>query len=1368
MKTINHPIQRIVFALMYKEGSLNGWTCLFLLCSFSIVLSAQSNFVFRHYDTKDGLSHPTINDIFQDSRGIIWIATHNGVNLFDGYEFKAYYHNVNDTNSLSGSLVNSICEDKQGNLWFGTYGHGVSRYDITNDKFTPFDSLKGNTLVNKVLCDINGTIWIASSSGLYRMNGNRLTRENEILIHDLGEDRNGTLWMSTNEGLFYRINNTNVFQPIIELKGETIIKLFVEPSGNEVYFFDLNKLKRLKKVNSTWEISNIDISNDWLKDNDVYYPILKDSKQRLWAGTHSSAILLNTITGKKEILQHSVTNPHGIGLGKVNVLKEDKNGNIWIGTQTGISLLTHGTNRFTNPYPEFIKQIKSPRALLKDSNALWYGTEKGVFCWNMSHANPTLVLPKVQINKLLKSKDGFIYAGSAERAKQGFYKIHAQSHKTQFFGDAKIGNQNFWGGVVWSLAEDKNGRIWVGAWDNLQCFDAKTGLFIHFRNTWNNLCDNSGFLDLLTDKKGDLWIATMNCGLYRLEQPHTIIKEEDAKFENFKYNSHNTTTISSNTVESLYQTTEGVLWVGTGSGLNRFDEKKRSFKRYLLSDGLPEENILSLTGDKSNRLWIGTSSHGIVCFDQVKNKFISFGLKDGLSSETFGLNAVFKDANDMQFWRTELGLQIFKPDSVFVIRTSPPPVLFTELRLNNKIISPFDSSGALSKHILMADTILFSPRYKTLTLQFAAFDYDNTSNINYSIWIKGFHDTWQDLGSDRITTLNNLWPATYILHVKATNITSGYTVFSKPLIIKVLTPLYLSFWAILGYLVIIGIILYTIYRYQLNRKLAAAETQRIKELDIIKTRLYTNITHEFRTPLTIILGMADQVINNPKEWFHEGIRLIRRNGKQLLLLVNQLLDLSKLESGTMALHLNQGNIVQYFQYIYESFESYAASKGVKMHLKTEIAALNMDYDPEKIQNIVSNLLSNAIKYTPKGGEVNLTLALEKDIGLTTLDNHKMLKITVSDSGIGISDDKVPYIFDRFYQVDDSATRHAEGTGIGLTLTKELVQLLGGTIEVNSKTGEGSTFNIALPITQNAPIAPVEPVEKIPDFIAKDEVTYGTSRNSREGGKAIVSNIEKKKKPLVLLVEDNADVVRYIHICLQDEYRIESAPNGLVGFRKSMELIPDIIISDVMMPEMDGFELCQKLKTDTQTSHIPIVLLTAKADIDSKIAGLQYGADEYLSKPFQERELKARLKNLLTLREALQARFGSPQYWQAPKGAEVIEIKPSLDDVFLQNLKTIIEKNISDVDLDVHVLEKEMSMSRAKIHRKLIAITDMSATELIRFVRLTKASEILRGHKDKTISEIAYDVGFTSLSYFTRRFHEKFGVSPTEWREGKNP
>ena len=465
-------------------------------------------------------------------------------------------------------------------------------------------------------------------------------------------------------------------------------------------------------------------------------------------------------------------------------------------------------------------------------------------------------------------------------------------------------------------------------------------------------------------------------------------------------------------------------------------------------------------------------------------------------------------------------------------------------------------------------------------------------------------------------------------------------------------------------------------------------------------------------------------------------------------------DLSKLESSSRSIHWQQGNIVAYLRYLQESFHSLAAIKHIDFQFHTDKEECYMDYDLEKMQNIVANLISNAIKYTPKAGTVILSLNTEGTSRNSRERRH--FTLTVSDTGIGIAADKLPYIFDRFYQVDDSHTRHAEGTGIGLALTKELILLLGGTISVDSMVGQGSTFVVILPMTQNAEMMGTElftPIESA--YLIPENIDF-------EGTKPVILTEKGKiEKPLVLIVEDNLDVVRYLQICLQNDYRLDSAADGVQGLAKTLELIPDLVISDVMMPEMDGYELCQHVKSNIQTSHIPIVLLTAKGDMDSKVEGLAFGADEYLAKPFEERELKARLKNLLQLRISLQERYRAVAF--APP---TLDNRVTLDELFVKDIKAFIESHLDDTDLDVHILEKQFGMSRTKLHRKLAALTDMSATEFIRFIRLTKARDMLRHEKDKTISEVAFAVGFTSLSYFARRFTALFGKSPTDWREDK--
>lgn len=536
------------------------------------------------------------------------------------------------------------------------------------------------------------------------------------------------------------------------------------------------------------------------------------------------------------------------------------------------------------------------------------------------------------------------------------------------------------------------------------------------------------------------------------------------------------------------------------------------------------------------------------------------------------------------------------------------------------------------------------------------------------------------------------------------------------------------------------------YTRFLDIQKAEIQSLRLQELDNAKTVFYTNITHEFRTPLTIILGMAAQLKTQVFESGKEGLKMIERNGQQLLRLVNQMLDLQKLESKSMPLNMIQGDLVTYVKYLVESFQSYAASKCIHIHFTTELNQIQMDYDPEKIQHIIANLLSNAIKFTEEEGTIYVTLRLDK----------QYFSLSIKDTGIGIGEDKVNRIFDRFYQVEDSSIRQAEGTGIGLALTKELVHLLKGEIKVKSQLGEGTEFTVRLPVTRQAKLSQTKPEVNI----------IGAYSNPKTI--SIVDNqetlISQTEKPHLLIIEDNVDVVQYLKVCLENNYQLEVAYNGKEGIEKAIEKIPDLVITDVMMPFKDGFEVCRTLKNDEKTSHIPIIMLTAKAGLNSKLTGLKKGADAYLLKPFHKEELCIRINKLLELRSTLQKHYLSITSFST----EELSIKdlsniPSEEIQFATKLKDVVEKHLDDFDFSVKEFCKEIGMSHSQLHRKITALTGLSPNRFVRHIRLNKAKMLLQNPANN-ISTVAYDTGFNDSSYFGRVFKKEYGMTPLEWRE----
>ncbi|MCP3928588.1 MAG: response regulator, partial [Bacteroidetes bacterium] len=685
------------------------------------------------------------------------------------------------------------------------------------------------------------------------------------------------------------------------------------------------------------------------------------------------------------------------------------------------------------------------------------------------------------------------------------------------------------------------------------------------------------------------------------------------------------------------------------------------------------------------------------------------------------------------------GYSIFHPESIRTEK-NPPKVLITNLRLFNQRIQPGNDSP-LSQPMIKTKNIKLKHHQDNIAFEYVALHYDRTEDIQYAYKMKGIDEDWVMVESERIARYPKLAPGNYSFQVKAANADGEWNEGGASIDIQVLKPWWGTWLAYTIYAMVLAGILFFFYRFQLNRKLEKEDAKRVKELDAVKTKLYTNITHEFRTPLTIILGMVDQIKENPQAWFSEGLQMIKRSGKNLLHLVNQMLDLSKLESEAMPLNMMQGDIIAYLKYLFESFHSMAESKEIDLHFNSEPESVLMDYDPEKMRNVIFNLMSNAIKYSSIGGTISFEVNKKQEL-------DRQLEIKIKDSGTGISKEQLPYIFDRFYQANERVNKKG-GTGIGLAIVKELVKLMNGSISVASEMGKGTEFSLLLPITNNASLSEETFSKDIKEQLPPVLSLVGVE----EGGKIV----RAEEKPLLLIVEDNVDVVTYLSSFLRRDYQLLVANNGDEGIEKAIENIPDIILSDVMMPLKDGFELCQTLKTDERSSHIPIILLTAKADMASKFEGLELGADAYLSKPISREELELRLRKLLESRKKLQ------EYYSKMRPAIPLDKRYKREDVFMKKLHGILDANLDDENFGIKALSQTLYISRMQLHRKLKALTGKSTSHYLRSFRLQKAKDFLLT-SNKSITEIAYDVGFKTPNYFSTSFLKEFGQSPREFRQ----
>ncbi|MBK8702237.1 MAG: helix-turn-helix domain-containing protein [Saprospiraceae bacterium] len=809
------------------------------------------------------------------------------------------------------------------------------------------------------------------------------------------------------------------------------------------------------------------------------------------------------------------------------------------------------------------------------------------------------------------------------------------------------------------------------------------------------------------------------------------------------------------------------IWIATkGGGLNRLDKTTGEFHYLTTKDGLPNNTVYGILSDDAGNIW-GSTNRGIFCLSRHSNlsnpTFRNFTQKDGLQDAEFNTNAYAKLPNGNLAFGGVNGLTVFNPKEVLFGEFSPN-VFITSILVNNEPIVPGDASGVLTQTIETTSSITLTHLQDILTLEFVSLDFTSPEQNKYRYQLVGTDDKWVESGARRSATYLHLPAGNYTFRVQGSNSRGIWSEHIAELKIRVLPPWWRTWWAYLLYVLTVGRLIVFIRKRELRERevkhrleLEKIEGERLKELDSFKSRLYTNLTHEFRTPLTVILGMAQQAKMEIRSGDMEkmgtslipNLNMIERNGKSLLQLINQLLDLSKLDNNALQLHLEQQDIVPYLRYVTEAFQTYANSKNLSVRFFSNFETLTMDFDPEQVKQVLTNLISNAVKFTPSGGDVLVKLEMEK------LKIEK-LKIFVIDTGIGIAEKDLPYVFDRFFQADSSSTRKGEGTGIGLAHANELVKLMGGSIEVKSEIGKGSTFMVSLPIQRSTltPKGQLNPLSAVEDF------SNWHSAESDESGTPSGDNY-----PLVLLVEDNADVVNYLKSCLAGKYRTLVARNGKIGVEMALEHIPDLLISDVMMPEMDGYEVCDALKNNELTSHIPILILTAKADATSRMAGLRRGADAYLSKPFDLEELLVQLEVLLSNQRRIAAHFSKALKADMP----IITPEPAIadaalvEDAFVQKVKAVIEAHFSDEDFALPQLCQKIGMSRSQLFRKLKAVTDTSPSDLIRSYRLNKAKTLLET-TSLTVSEVAWQVGFKNLGHFSQSYQEEFGHSPSTTRK----
>jgi two-component system, sensor histidine kinase ChiS len=1363
----------------FKDKAGNLW-----FGTFGNGVSKYDGKTFTNYNSSHGLIHNLIEAITEDREGNIWFSTYGGVSKYNG----VYFENFTTEHGLPDNHINKIIEDKKGNIWAATRG-GLCRYNPDDNengmgRFIHYVDTQGITgnYAGGIIEDRNNNLWMAGHRGVFKLNPaagthgetsfydySVITSLEDEIVYSIAEDRDGKIWFATSKGAV-RFDPTNVqlgrsavttFTKADGLISNSISSILEDRNGN-IWFGSEEGVSEFIKDNSSFINYT---SEQGLVSNDVVC-IVEDQAGSIWFGTKGHG--LSKLNGRSTI---EYTAMQGLPGKAVFSATEDHKGDIWIGTEDG------GLTKFTKDWENNKKgyftnyssvqglMIRSIMTMIVDkAGDLWFGSAFGLSRYDGRSVTTWNKIQGLITNSVISLKEdnkGNIWFGTYEG---GLSRFDGQSFSNYTTEQGLVHN------TVWNIQEDNTGAIWFATRGGLSRFDGEN--FINF-TTSQGLPDNK--LSIVTeDKMGNLLIGSWGGGvsIIRNEWIKMLSQGNASQIKQTIFENYNTSHgLPNDIIYEIIEGEDGNIIIGTSNGFtvlkgglhaNHQQIAKEGVEHFNQQTGYPIKDIsnnYSMLVDRDGFIWAGTGDK-LVRFDY--NEVRKNTVAPQVTIQSVSINHENISWHSLQRARARQGDELQSPQIVPAFVHNELSVFgkrLTESELDTMIhkfsnvrfdrISPFN---AIPQNLVLPYT------HNTIGFDFVGIETARPFMVQYQFMLDGSEKQWSPPGTRTSAEYSNLGQGTYTFKVRAQ---SPDGVWSEPISysFKVLAPWWFTWWAFALYLMLFSFAILGIRRYEMNRillrnqlKIEKVTTDSLRNLDQLKSHFFANISHEFRTPLTLILGQTESVINSGIDAREKRkLQVAIRNAKKLLSLINELLDLSKLESGSMVLAARRQNIVSFIKSLFYAFESLASDKNIELVFESELDHIPVSFDPDKMEKIFYNLVSNALKFTPKGGKITVSLDIEQ---------YNQVIIRVKDTGTGIPEDRIEHIFDRFYQVDGSNTRAHEGTGIGLALTKELVELHNGRIMASSKENFGSEFVITLPLDTNES-GIIESLENRGNGHLLEELGSASEFTEDYGEQGSMVIDEKESRELVLLVEDNPDVRSYIREQLEEIYRVAEADNGVEGIKIAQEIIPDLIISDVMMPKMDGYQFCKSIRADEKTSHIPLIMLTARAGIEHKIDSLETGADTFLTKPFNARELKASIKNLIQQRIQLRKHYSTSTVIRPSEISSV-----SVDQAFLEKIVKTIETHFEDEYFSVESLADHVNMSLSQLNRKLKALIGQPPGQLISSLRLHRAADLL-AQKAGSVSEICYKVGFNDNSYFSRAFKKQFGCSPSEYTNQKS-
>jgi len=1383
-------MKNIIYILLSFFGLIN---CLFSQGKFD-------SYQFR--SIQETTSKRAISSIIQDKSGFIWIGT-NGAGLYryDGVNYFGYKYDKKP-GSVNSNFIYTTFIDSNNNLWIGT-DQGLCLYNRDLDNFTKINIEDAITkgydepiTIKTIIQDNNNNLILgAYGFGLFKLNTKTLNAslvrskvldKPNFLIKCSVKNKQGIIYLGTSYGLLEIDLNGKVKQVYKDkFKREPLLddieSIVIDKLGYLWMGTTENGLIKLKP-----ETDNYQFENYFITKNKIL-SIVQSSLDYIVCGTENDGLLV--VDYKGNVLRkylHSKYNNFSLKSNSVWSLYEDKEKRLWLGYYNkGLGVFDKPNNKFnsleslvnndnslqTSYVTSIIKDKKGNLLISNEGGGLdiYNLADKSYIHVNKNNQNYYSSLDAVDIQTIFIDSKQNIWVGSWDR---GIYFL--KNGTTKFVNYNTANTSGLKSNRIFSFSEDSKGRIWIGTFiKGLHYFDNKSNTFIHCDSKpfTENALDNAFIRKVFVDSDDVLWVGTI-LGLYQVNlrdnSSFTVTKMRDVMFKDkTKYN-------SIQTILSIYESNDKKIWIGTdGEGLFSYNKKNKSFLNYNDFPNFKEKSVRAIIADNNGSLWISGGT-GLTKLDFKSKTSTNFNKDDGLIDNDFNNNAVFKDGNGELYFGGYEGINYFNPNEIKKAEKAPS-LYFSDFKLFNLSVKPNEDSSPLTKVISQTKEITLNYTQSVFTIEYVGINYNYSKKNQYAYYLEGFEKDWNYVGNNRTATYTNLAPGNYVFKVKSANADGSWSDAQLELKIKILPPWWKTIWAYLAYSsILVFLLIYFNKMYQNRFKARQAiilekeKTIQLEKLNNKKLQFFTNISHEFRTPLTLIINPLEDILRskNLSPEIHNKLKIVHKSSDRLSRLINELMDFNKLEFNKISLQAKKIEVIAFTQGVISYFNEEAATRNITINLESPLDELEDWLDPKMLEKILFNIISNAFKFTPDNGSITIAIdTLDTDNSLLINGNKvPSFSITITDTGSGIHKKDLNRIFDRFYQLNNLNKDYYGSTGIGLEVVKEFIELHKGKIDVESQIGQGTKFTVTFPLgksfyKKNEIIDEDFKIEKNKNKLLLESINNHTNEDDSVSQPNEKAKAETEKLYTVLIVEDNSELRNYLKEELSKTYKVIVAENGKKGYELAVQKLPDLIITDVIMPVMDGLQLCKNIKGDLKTSHIPLLMLSAKAMVKDRLEGIDSGADMYLSKPFELDILKSSLAQLITSRQIMFKKF----YSGITKDGK--EKTTSLDNDFIQKILHFINENISEPELTVELLSTKIFLSRSQLYRKIKTLTGVSVNEFIRNVRLEKAKQLIeRG--DNNINEISYKVGFTSPSYFAKCYKIKYGHLPTQEKRTK--